>query len=98
MANKETTIKAYLTLRDGTVVSNDYARRRIIAKLRPFGMSLEDRRAVARDLIQDPWHQGVLVSYLEARALSRWAGGPFPIEDEENSGQTGDLDDFFLAP
>ncbi len=80
MASKETTIKANLTLRNGTVVSNGYARQRIVARLRPLGISLEDRRAVANCLVNDHWHQGVLVSYLESIAFATWAYPGWRVE------------------
>ncbi len=75
MTSKEDAKQDHLTLHNGTIISNNKARQRIIARLRLNGVPLEDARQVADYQISDPWHHGLLVSYLENTALKTWTTG-----------------------
>lgn len=71
------------TLHNGVVVSNDYARQRIVSYLRTFKISLVERQRIAQAVTNDPWYHGLLVSYLCKEAASGWAEGRFDNLTEE---------------
>lgn len=60
------------TLKNGTIVSNEYARRRIVSWLRRHDIPLEERQALARVTIKDGWYANCLVTFLCVVALETW--------------------------
>ena len=61
------------TLQSGVIVSDAYARSRIIASLRPYGISLKERQAVADYIISgQAGLRGYLISALERKAIDIW--------------------------
>ena len=60
------------TLKNGTIVSNEYARKRIVSWLRQFDIPLVDRQALALVTIEDEYYARCYVTYIQQVALEIW--------------------------
>ena len=63
------------TLRTGVIVTNEDARRRIVAWLgqnKIYKIPLVDRQLLAYAVVNDTWHARCLVTYLQVVALEIW--------------------------
>ena len=60
------------TLKNGTIVTNEYARRRIVTWLAKHKIPLVDRQLLAYTVVNDTWHAHCLVTFLQVVALELW--------------------------